>query len=133
MGTRPTPRRHLCRPTKQARGYAPYGARTLAERRAGSPQAPAHKWRAMGRIEHTLLDEGRKSSPTDLRPSPANPPYHKKCQMFLSTPKGRDPDKEPGPIGAKARPEPREGIYSPGRAAIESNLTLRPLNVVNRR
>jgi hypothetical protein len=31
----------------------------------------------MGRIEHTLLDEGRASSPTDLRPSPATPPYHK--------------------------------------------------------
>ena len=46
--------------------------------------------RAMGRIEHTLLDEGRKSSPTDLRPSPATPPYHTKCQMFLSTTKGRD-------------------------------------------
>ena len=30
----------------------------------------------MGRIEHTLLDEGRKSSPTDLRPSPALSPYH---------------------------------------------------------
>src|SRR5215217_9280108 len=39
----------------------------------------------MGRIEHTLSDEGRKSSPTDLRPSPANPPYHTKSQMFLST------------------------------------------------
>src|SRR5215211_1793892 len=39
----------------------------------------------MGRIEHTLSDEGRASSPTDLRPSPANPPYHTKSQMFLST------------------------------------------------
>src|ERR671920_513040 len=46
---------------------------------------------AMGRIEHTLLDEGRASSPTDLRPSPATPPYHTKCQMFLSTTKDRDP------------------------------------------
>ncbi len=36
-----------------------------------------------------LLDEGRASSLTDLRPSPANPPYHKKCRMFLSTTKGR--------------------------------------------
>jgi hypothetical protein len=33
---------------------------------------------AMGRIEHTLLDEGRASSPTDLRPSPATTPYHTK-------------------------------------------------------
>jgi len=49
----------------------------------------------MGRIEHTLLDEGRKSSPTDLRPSPANPPYHTKTQMFLSTTEDRDtPDME---------------------------------------
>jgi hypothetical protein len=31
----------------------------------------------MGRIEHTLLDEGRASSPSDLRPSPAPQPYHK--------------------------------------------------------
>src|SRR5215213_5299267 len=44
----------------------------------------------MGRIEHTLLDEGRKSSPTDLRPSPATPPYHTKSQMFLSTTEDRD-------------------------------------------
>src|SRR5215213_10303138 len=44
----------------------------------------------MGRIEHTLLDEGRASSPTDLRPSPATPPYHTKLQMFLSTTEDRD-------------------------------------------
>ena len=44
----------------------------------GARKPRPDKWRAMGRIEHTLLDEGRKSSPTDLRPSPANPPYHKK-------------------------------------------------------
>jgi hypothetical protein len=36
MGSRPTPRRHLCGPTKQVRGYAPYGARTLAKRRTGA-------------------------------------------------------------------------------------------------
>jgi hypothetical protein len=35
----------------------------------------------MGLVGHT---------PTDLRPLPANPPYHKKCRMFLSTTKGRD-------------------------------------------
>jgi hypothetical protein len=40
----------------------------------------------MGRIEHTLLDEGRGSTPTDLRPSPATTPYQKKLQLFLSTP-----------------------------------------------
>jgi hypothetical protein len=51
-----------------------------AKRRAGGDalETPARKWRTMGRIEHTLLDEGRGSSPTDLRPSPAAPPYHKK-------------------------------------------------------
>jgi len=36
------------------------------------------------------LDEGRASSPTDLRPSPAPPPYQKKCRVFLSTIKGRE-------------------------------------------
>src|SRR5215213_10983364 len=44
----------------------------------------------MGRIEHTLLDEGRESSPTDLRPSPPTPPYHTKLRMFLSTTEDRD-------------------------------------------
>jgi hypothetical protein len=44
----------------------------------------------MGRIEQTLLDEGRGSTSTDLRPSPATAPYHEKRQMFLSMAKGRD-------------------------------------------
>src|SRR5829696_1508903 len=57
--------------------------------KAGARKPQPDKRRAMGRIEHTLLDEGRSSSPTDLRPSPATPPYHTKCQMFLSTTKGR--------------------------------------------
>jgi hypothetical protein len=51
----------------------------------------------------------RPSAPTDLRPSPALPPYHKKCQMFLSTTKGRNPDKDPGLVGAKVRPGRRGG------------------------
>jgi hypothetical protein len=51
---------------------------------------------AMGRIEHTLLDEGRASSPTDLRPS-LTAPYHKKCRMFLSTTKGQSPALKLGP------------------------------------
>src|SRR5215203_2724773 len=51
--------------------------------------SPARKCRARGRIEQALLDEGG-SAPTDLRPSPATPPYQKKWQMFLSTIKGRD-------------------------------------------
>src|SRR5215203_7001568 len=56
----------------------------------------------MGRIEHTLLDEGRASSPTDLRPTPATPlstpPYHIKLQMFLFATKGRNPAR--GVVGA---------------------------------
>jgi len=48
-----------------------------AANKAGAPQSPGPQM-AMGRIEHMLLDEGRASSPTDLRPSPATPPYHKK-------------------------------------------------------
>src|SRR5215210_2813033 len=40
--------------------------------KAGARKPRPDKRRAMGRIEHTLLVEGRKSSPTDLRPSPAN-------------------------------------------------------------
>ena len=45
----------------------------------------------MGRIEHTLLDEGRASSPTDLRPS-RTPTIPQKCQMFLSKAMGQDPE-----------------------------------------
>src|SRR5215212_4403027 len=61
----------------------------------GARKPRLDKRRATGRIEHTLLDEGRASSPTDLRPSPATPPYHTKLRMFLSTTRGRNPDKEP--------------------------------------
>ena len=61
--------------------------------KAGAPKSPGP--RAIGRTEHTLLDEGRASSPTDLRPSPATPPYHTKLRMFLSTTEDRDtPDME---------------------------------------
>src|SRR5215204_2303647 len=58
---------------------------SAASYKAGTLKPRSDKRRAMGRIEHTLLDEGRKSSPTDLRPSPAPSPYHTKSQMFLST------------------------------------------------
>src|SRR5215203_4862714 len=58
--------------------------------KAGARKPQPDKRRAMGRIEHTLLDEGRSSTPTDLRPSPATPPYHTKSQMFLSTTEDRD-------------------------------------------
>ena len=40
----------------------------------------------MGRIEHAPLDGGRASTPTDLSPSPAAPPYHWKLRMFQSRP-----------------------------------------------
>jgi hypothetical protein len=51
----------------------------------------ARKWRAKNRIERTLFDGEPRYNP-NLRPSPATPPYHTKCQMFLSTAKGRNPD-----------------------------------------
>ena len=63
---------------------------------AGVESRPT-KRREMGTIEHTLLDEGRSSSPTDLRPSPATPPYHKKRQTLLYAAKGRKPvESRPG-------------------------------------
>src|SRR5687767_6640745 len=49
----------------------------------------------MGRIEHTLLDEGSASSPTDLRPSPAIPPYHKSDRCFYL--RQRAGARKPGP------------------------------------
>jgi hypothetical protein len=55
--------------SRKTRGQRQYKGR--------SPVEPGTQM-AMGRIEHTLLDEGRASSPTDLRPSPATPPYHRK-------------------------------------------------------
>jgi len=90
----------------------------------------ARKWRTMGRIEHTLLDEGRASSPTDLRPSLATPPYHIKLQMFLSLAEGRKPDKGPGLVGVQIRPG-RGGKPQPDYGL--SNLTCWPLSVVNGR
>src|SRR5919205_822485 len=52
----------------------------------------------MGRIEHTLVDEGRASSPTDLRPPPATTSYHNKVTNVSShkkaeIPKGPRPGK----------------------------------------
>src|SRR5215211_8680277 len=50
---------------------------------------------------------GGGSTPTDLRPSPVTPPYHKKRRMFLSKTKGRTPT-------LKLAPRPgRSGYYSP--------------------
>src|SRR5829696_7594446 len=72
-------------------GAVPIGPPLALAARCGpgltTKDSPARQCRAMGRIEQTLLDEGRASSPTDLRPSPATPlsttPYHIKLQMFL--------------------------------------------------
>ena len=59
------------------------GPRSKRAERVKCPrETPARKWRTVGRIEHTLLDGGRASTPTDLRPSPATPLYHRKLQMF---------------------------------------------------
>jgi hypothetical protein len=44
-------------------------------------------------MERTLFDGEPRYNP-NLRPSPATPPYHTKCQMFLSTAKGRDTPKD---------------------------------------
>jgi hypothetical protein len=49
-----------------------------------------------GRIEQMLLDGD--VAPTDLRPSPATTPYHKKLQMFLSTTKSRGVPKDTRPV-----------------------------------
>src|SRR5215213_7861727 len=50
---------------------------------------------------------GGGSTPTDLRPSPVTPPYHKKRRKFLSKTKGRTPT-------LKLAPRPgRSGYYSP--------------------
>src|SRR5215203_4606200 len=52
---------------------------------------------AIDRIELPLLDGGRSSTPSDLRPSLATTLYHKKLQMFLSAIKGG-----PGSYGISA-------------------------------
>jgi hypothetical protein len=73
--------------------------------------SPARKWRARGRIEHTLLDGAEHrygATPTDLRPSPATPPYHKKLQMFLFATKGRSPVGELRPMIEAGAPSTEE-------------------------
>jgi hypothetical protein len=85
---------HLAQPRAGAERRPRQGVDTPSAAK-GSIKAGAPKSRgpqmAMGRIEHTLLDEGRSSSPTDLIPSPATPPYHTKLRMFLSKTKGWSP------------------------------------------
>jgi hypothetical protein len=84
---------------------------------------------AMGRIEHTLLDEGRASSPSDLRPSPATPPYHTKVTDVPIY------DKRTGiPIKIPAWLVPRSGRDGGGKSQPDdglSNLTSWALGVVN--
>jgi hypothetical protein len=54
----------------------------------------------MGRIEHTLFDRGRSSTPSDLRPSPATPPYHTKVTDVSIYDKGTGhPEGYPRPTG----------------------------------
>jgi hypothetical protein len=48
--------------------------------------SPARKWRAMGRIELTLLDGD--AAPPDLRPSLATSPYHIKVTYVSIYDKG---------------------------------------------
>src|SRR5215211_1782235 len=97
----------------------PFSAKGKA-RRAGAPYpgrcGSSGPQMAMGRIEHTLLDEGRASSPTDLRPSPATTPYHKKCQMFLSTTKGRSL------VGGNTDPMIEAGAPSTGGVCVSSRV-----------
>ncbi len=63
------------------RGLRASGRGRAAKRRAAPNRmrkGAARKRRAMGRIEHPLLDGSSPFAPTDLRPSLAAPPYHKK-------------------------------------------------------
>jgi hypothetical protein len=51
---------------------------------------PARKWRAVGRIEHPLLDGGRSSTPSDLRPSPAVPIIPQKVTVVAKRARAED-------------------------------------------
>jgi hypothetical protein len=62
--------------------------------KAGARKPRLDKRRATGRIEHTLLVGGWRHlnrPKTFAHNPPANPPYHKKLQMFPFTTKGRSP------------------------------------------
>src|SRR5215203_545664 len=97
------------------------GHRDGAERQSERPEPRrtlARQWQAMGRIEHPLLDRGRSSTPSDLRPSLATTLYHIKLQMFLFATKGpgHPPKDTPtlvvlmaaGLIGVGAKRRPRQ-------------------------
>jgi hypothetical protein len=81
-----------------------------AMRRAGAATPRPDKRRAMGRIEHKLLvGDGHPNRPKTFTRSPlANPPYHKKLQMFLFTTKGRSQ------VDWKLRPMIEAGTPSTG-------------------
>src|SRR5215217_9387925 len=64
---------------------------------------------AIDRIEPPLLDGGRSSTPSDLRPSLATTLYHKKLQMFLFATKGRSP------VARELRPYERGRCAEHGR------------------
>src|SRR5215204_3478602 len=84
---------------------------------------------AIGRIELPLLDGGRSSTPSDLRPSLATTLYHKKCQMFLSTTKGRAP-KEPDPrLTSRYLRTDRRTVVT--RLLVSSALKTSSVSVVN--
>jgi hypothetical protein len=104
MGSRPTPRPHLCRPTKQVRRYAPYT--TLEPWQSEGPETrrtPARKGRAMGRIEHTLLD-GETCVPN--RPKTFAYPYHttESDKCFYLEKGAETPPRMPGPVAKAATP-----------------------------
>src|SRR5215218_11155725 len=73
-------------------GYPKSAARGIIK--AGARKPRLDKRRATGRIEHTLLVGGWRHlnrPKTFAHNPPANPPYHKKLQMFPFTTKGRSP------------------------------------------
>jgi hypothetical protein len=104
---------HLAQPRAGAERRPRQGVDTPSAAK-GSIKAGAPKSRgpqmAMGRIEHTLLDEGRASSPTDLRPSPATPPYHKIVTDVSIHDKGPEPRSETPALFPL--PQKRCGYYS---------------------
>ena len=86
------------------------------------PKTPARTRRAMGRIEHWLLDRGRTSTLSDLRPSP-EPPHHttKVTNVSIYDKWPGHPEGYPGPVGAKARPKQRGKVATGPRRSLDPN------------
>jgi hypothetical protein len=90
-------------------------------------KAPARKWRAVGRIEHSLVDRGRSSTLFDLRPPLATRPYHKKLPMFQSavtkgTRAGEVANPRPvndGAVTVRTRPCDVRLSYTPRRLLVQ--------------